>query len=72
MNTFATIANCFDLGQAQQLKTLLESEGIEAFIPDEFSAGVAPHHFNSPAGVRLQVAAVDEAKARELVKDFAA
>jgi len=59
-----TIQNCFDLTQAQNLKMILESCGIPSFIPDESSAGVAPHHFMTSSGVRLQVADehVDEAK----------
>jgi hypothetical protein len=59
-----TIQNCFDLTQAQNLKMILESYGIPSFIPDETLAGVAPHHFLTTSGVRLQVADehVDEAK----------
>jgi hypothetical protein len=59
-----TIQNCFDLTQAQNLKMILESCGIPTFIPDEFSAGIAPHLFMTSSGVRLQVADehVDEAK----------
>jgi hypothetical protein len=60
-----TVRHCFDLSQAQQLKTRLEAAGIPAFIPDEISAGIAPYHFFNPSGVRLQVseAHVEEARA---------
>jgi hypothetical protein len=40
-----TVANCTNLGDAQHFKMVLDASGIPAFIPDELSAGVAPHHF---------------------------
>ncbi len=67
-----TIAQCLNLGEAQQLKTRLEAEGISAFIPDEMSAGVAPHHFLTTSGVRLQVDEKDAEAARELISDVKA
>ncbi len=63
-----TIANCNDLTEAQRLKMALESAGIPSFIPDEMTAGIAPYHFLSPSGVRLQVAEENEVEAREILK----
>jgi hypothetical protein len=63
-----TIANFASLQEAQALKLTLGSVGIEAFIPDETTAGVMPHHFMNRTGVRVQVAEEDEAAARELIK----
>lgn len=63
-----TIANLNSLIEAQQLKARLAASGIEAFIPDEVSAGVAPHFFMTKAGVRLQVAEEVEDVARGIIE----
>jgi hypothetical protein len=62
-----TIANCSNLEEATQMKMLLESAGIAAFIPDEASAGMAPFQFMNPTGVRLQVAEEHAESAREVI-----
>ncbi len=64
-----TLRNCNDVGEAAMLKMLLESCGIDAFIPDEIGAGVAPHFFNTAAGVRLQVDERDLEDARQVISD---
>ena len=64
-----TIANCFDLNQALRLKTILESAGIPSFIPDETMAGLAPHHFLTSSGVRLQVADEHAVEAQKIVAE---
>ena len=64
-----TIRNCNDVAEAMMLKTLLESCGIEAFIPDELAAGVTPHFFNTNAGVRLQVAEEDGEDALRVIAE---
>jgi len=64
-----TIRNCHDVGEAAMLKLLLEGCGIDAFIPDEASAGIAPHFFNTSAGVRLQVADEDAEAARNVIAE---
>ena len=63
-----TIANCLNLQEATQLKMLLESAGITAFIPDEASASVAPHHFLTESGVRVQVEEGRAEEARNLIE----
>ena len=68
MKNPTTVANCFDVNQAQQLRMLLDAAGIEAFIPDEMAAGWAPNEFFTRPGVRLQVSTEDEARARELLQ----
>ena len=45
----------------------LASMGIESFIPDEISAGVAPHFFMTRSSVRLQVDEEDEEKAKRII-----
>jgi hypothetical protein len=64
-----TVANCNDLFEAQRLKSLLEASGIPAMIPDEITAGVAPHHFLTMSGVRLQVADENEAEAKRIISE---
>lgn len=63
-----TVANFASLQEAQALKLTLGSAGIEAFIPDEVTAGVMPHHFMNRSGVRVQVAEEDETVAREIIE----
>ena len=63
-----TIANLGTIQEAQDIKLQLASAGIEAFIPDEISAGVAPHLFMTKDGVRLQVAEADEVDAIKIIK----
>ena len=62
-----TIANCLNLDEALGLKALLDSAGIPSFIPDENAASIAPHHFMTQAGVRLQVAEEQAEEARQLI-----
>ena len=66
-----TIANFSSLQEAQNLKLHLGSAGIEAFIPDEVSAGVAPHLFMTATGIRVQVSDDDEAEAMRIIEDGA-
>ena len=66
-----TVANCLNLGEAQHFKTVLEAAGIPSFIPDEMSAGIAPHLFyTSGSGVRLQVADENADEAQEIIRDI--
>ena len=50
------------------LKLLLGSAGIEAFIPDEISAGLTPYLFMGRVGIRLQVADECEEEALQIIK----
>ena len=61
-----TVANLGTIQEAQRLKMLLGSAGIEAFIPDEISASLTPYLFMGKTGVRLQV--VDDAEEEEARK----
>ncbi len=62
-----TIANFGTLMEAELLKLKLASCGIDAFIPDELTAGVAPHIFANRSGIRVQVADSDFENAKELM-----
>ncbi len=63
-----TIARFTTLEEAQIAKLTLGAAGIEAFIPDEMSAGVAPMFFVNKPGVRLQVVEADEAAAQSILE----
>ena len=62
-----TIANCLTLDEAVGLRALLEAHGIPAFIPDENTASVVPHHFVTRSGVRVQVPEEKANEARLLI-----
>jgi len=62
-----TVANCLNLDEALGLQALLDSMGIPSFIPDEAAASLAPHHFMTKSGVRLQVAEEHAEEARLLI-----
>ena len=62
-----TIANFGTLMEAELLKLRLSSCGIDAFIPDELTAGVAPHICATRSGIRVQVADTDFEHAQELM-----
>ena len=61
------IAHFGTLMEAELLKLKLASCGIDAFIPDELTAGVAPHIFATRSGIRVQVADADFENAQELM-----
>jgi len=64
-----TVAECYDIQEAQRLQMALDSEEIPSFIPDEFTAQNAPWNFiGTSSGVRLQVADEHAAKARHIIE----
>ena len=63
-----TVANLGTIQEAQSLKLLLGSAGIEGFIPDEISAGLTPYLFMGKTGVRLQVFDEFEEEARQIIE----
>ena len=64
-----TVAECYDIQEAQRLQIALGAAGIASFIPDEFTAQNAPWQFvGSSSGVRLQVAEEDAAQARQIIE----
>ena len=65
-----TVAECYDIQEAQRLQMALDAADIPSFIPDEFTAQNAPWQFvGSSSGVRLQVAEEHAAKAREIIQE---
>jgi hypothetical protein len=65
-----TVAECYDIQEAQHFQIALSAAGIESFIPDEFTAQNAPWQFvGTSSGVRLQVADEDAARARQIIQE---
>lgn len=62
-----TVGNYPDLASARVAQSLLEAEGIEAVIPDEYLAGVDWQLGTAIQGVRLQVRDEDAEEARDLL-----
>lgn len=50
-----TITTCGDLQQALLVKSILEGNGIPAFVPDELTAQNAPPYMWATGGIRVQV-----------------
>ena len=50
-------------------RSLLESEGIDCFVCDEFTVGVNPFYSNAIGGIRLQVKENDARRATELLTE---
>ena len=61
------VRNCNYLHEAQFLKSVLDSEGIESFIPDQYTLGVDPLYVAALGGVRLMVRADDLDRANDLL-----
>ena len=64
METVATFA---ELAEAQVIRSVLEGHGIEAIIPDEQTAEIAPPYLWASGGIKLQVAEEDLATAKEVL-----
>lgn len=67
-NEFVTITRVFQLHEAYLVKSKLESEGIECFIPDETVAKTRWVYLTGEAWIRLQVKEKDAAKALEILE----
>ena len=64
-----TIAQCFTIDQALFMKSLLDGCGIQAFVPDEFTAQTDPVIFmGSMNSIRVQVNDADAPTARQLLE----
>ena len=62
-----TIRTCRDIQEAEIVRSALEADGIEAFIPDANVASLYPPQVLDTDGVRVQVAAEDAERAREVL-----
>ena len=61
------VQNCSSLPEAEFLRSLLEAEGIDARIPDEYTLGVNPGLINALGGIKLLVPMQDALKAEEIL-----
>ena len=62
-----TVTTCSNPAEAMLLKSLLEANGIPAFVPDELSAQTAPNFAGS--GLHLQVADEHAATAKRILDE---
>jgi hypothetical protein len=66
--SLVTVARVFDRSDALILRSVLESEGLIAFVAEYDLLTVLPHLTFAVGGYRLQVPAEDEAGAREILR----
>lgn len=69
---WAQVDNCNWLHQAHFIKSVLESEGIEVQLPDEYTIGVDPALANALGGIKVLVRTPDRERAEQLLKDIKA
>jgi len=62
-----TVAECSNVDEALMIKSMLAGNGIEALVPDEFTAQNAPPYLFAGRGVRVQVHEEDAKTAREII-----
>ena len=67
-NTFITIATFNYSSEAHIIKGKLESEGIKAFLADDFTIDVDPMLSNAAGGVKIKVHNSDKEKALDILK----
>lgn len=67
-DSWVVVRSCSWLHEAQFLKSVLESAGIEAMIPDEYTLGVQPLYGPALGGVRVLVKAGDVSRAVECLE----
>ena len=69
-NTFITIATFQYSSEAQIIKGRLLSEGIDAFLADEYTIDTDPLVSNAIGGVKLRVPVIEAEKARDILKEI--
>jgi len=62
-----TVARVYEFEQALLLRSVLEADGLEVFLPDEFTMQNTPHLLYANEGIRVQVKPDDEARARAIL-----
>jgi hypothetical protein len=60
-----TVRNCNYLHEAEFIKSLLDADGIDAEIPDQYMAGVQPGLGGTIGGIRVTVRSSDLERAQE-------
>ncbi|PIV18884.1 MAG: hypothetical protein COS41_02850 [Elusimicrobia bacterium CG03_land_8_20_14_0_80_50_18] len=54
----------------QLAKTVLESEGIQSYIPDYHISSIAPHYIPALSGIKLNVREQDYHEAKKILDDY--
>jgi Putative prokaryotic signal transducing protein len=62
------VRSCAFLHEAEFFKSLLEADGIDVFLPDEYTLGVDPGLAPGFGGVRILVRHEDLSRAREVLE----
>lgn len=62
-----TVATCSNPAEAMLLKSVLEANGITAYVPGELTAQASPVF--SAAGIRIEVEESDAVEARRLLEE---
>lgn len=65
---WVAVRHCNWLHEAEFVKSLLESEGLDVQIPDEYAVGVNPGYTNMFGGIRVMVHADQLARANDVLK----
>ena len=60
-----TVRNCNYLHEAEFIKSVLEADGIDAEIPDQYMAGVSPGLGGTIGGIRVTVRSSDLERAQQ-------
>jgi hypothetical protein len=60
-----TVRNCNYLHEAEFIKSLLDADGIDAEIPDQYMAAVQPGLGGTIGGIRVTVRSSDLERAQE-------
>ncbi len=69
MNELITILTFTYIHELAVAQGLLESEGVETFLKDEFVASVNPLYSNAIGGIKLQVNADDVERATIILRE---
>jgi len=67
-NDWAVVRSCSYLHEAEFVKSLLESEGLDVQIPDEHAVSMNPGYTNLLGGVRVMVHTDQLARANEVLE----
>jgi hypothetical protein len=62
------VRSCAFLHEAEFVKSLLQAEDIEVFLPDEYTLGVDPGLAPGFGGVRILVRQQDLSRARQVLE----
>ncbi|GAB5558821.1 MAG: hypothetical protein SynsKO_04680 [Synoicihabitans sp.] len=62
-----TIASVAEITEARLIRSVLQGHGIEAVIPNEQTADIAPPYLWASGGIVVQVAETDVAQAKSIL-----